>query len=153
MVMHGFDPLNGMIKDFTDFCERLERTIDDNKVLPEKKKKQVNFKDCLGEKPKICKGGRTNNIKFYCLLHGPNRSHNSDDCTHLKRDAEKHKKSKDYKGKRVPKKVNRYGEEVHTLLEFATKVMNDAKVEKRRKTKHELNNFEHLKVSDSETNL
>ena len=82
-------------------------------------------------------------------MHGPNRSHNSDACKLLKREAKK--KQRNGRNK-FPTKINRFGEEVHTLLEFATKAMNDAKAEKRRKTENELNNFERLTVSDSENN-
>ena len=66
---------------------------------------------------------------------------------------QKYKKNRKNKCKKVPNKINRFGEEVHTLLYFATKAMNNAKAEKRRKTKHKLFNFERLTVSDSETYL
>ena len=132
--MRGFDPSNGTIKEFTEFCERLERTVEDNKVQPEKKK-LVNFKDRQGKKSEKQKGRSSHNSKLYCILHKPNQYHDSNNCTHLKREAETHKKNIDNKGKKLPKKINRFGEEVHTLLEFATKAMNDAKAENRRKTK------------------
>ena len=46
MVMHGFDPSNGSIKDFTKFCERLERTVEEEEEKIRKKKEfQGNFKD------------------------------------------------------------------------------------------------------------
>ncbi len=91
MVLHGFDPSNGTIKEFTKFCERLERTAEEvEDKIPLKKK--GNFKKRQGEKPDINKGRSINKSKHYCLLHGPNQSHDTNDCTKLKREAEKQKK-------------------------------------------------------------
>ena len=146
MVMHGFDPSNGSIKDFTKFCERLERTegeVEDQIPL----KKKGNFEKRQGEKPFLGKDRSSHKSKHYCLLHGPNGSHDTNDCTKLKKEAEKQKKPS---GKKFPKKINQYGDEVHTLIEFAKEAMKEKQAEKRRKTKHELNNFERLTVSDSE---
>ena len=39
MVMHGFDPQNGKIKEISEFYKRLEHAMEDNEVLPEKKKR------------------------------------------------------------------------------------------------------------------
>ncbi len=144
MVLHGFDPSEGTIKQFTEFCERLERTggeIHEEKI-PLKKK----FEKRQGEKNEFSKGRKT---RHYCLLHGQNNSHSTDNCIKLKKEAEKQKKGAE---KKTPKKINRYGDEIHTLIEFAKEAMKEKQAEKKRKIEHELNNFERLSVSDSENN-
>ena len=47
MVVHGFDPSNGTIKEFTKFCERLERTAEEveDKIPLKKKEFSKNFKE------------------------------------------------------------------------------------------------------------
>ncbi len=148
MVMHGFDPSNGTIKEFTEFCERLERTVEEvAEKIPKKKEFSGKYRDRLDVKAGIHKGKGTHKSKYFCLIHGPNQSHDSNDCKHLKREAEKQKKNA---GNKFPKKIDHFGEEIHTLLKFATQAMKEQKAEKKRKTENELNNFERLSVSDSE---
>ena len=65
------------------------------------------------------------NTKYYCLLHGCNKNHETNNCNTLKKDAAECKE--DSKTKYVPKKINNNGQEIHTLIEFATKSMRDAK--------------------------
>ena len=127
MVMHGFDPSNGTIKEFTEFCERLERTVEEvEDKIPKKKEFSGNFKDRQGVKAGKYKAKGTHKSKYYCLIHGPNQSHDSNNCKHLIREAEKQKKNA---GNKFPKKFDHLSKEGHTLLEFATKAMNDAKAE------------------------
>ena len=52
----------------------------------------------------------------------------------------------------MPKNINKHGEEIHTLIQFAIKSMNNTKVEKKRKTENELNHFEQYTFSVSENN-
>ena len=65
----------------------------------------VNFKDRQDKNPKKQKGRSSHNSNFYCLLHGENPTHDSNDCFNLKKEAEKHRKIRRDKGKKFPKKL------------------------------------------------
>ena len=89
-VMHGFDPQNGTIKEFSDFCERLEHAMEDKKILPEKKKiDKLQRKRQQAWKEEASK--KDNDTNFYCLLLRFNRTHDTNDCNTLKKDAAKRK--------------------------------------------------------------
>ena len=111
MVMHGLDPSKGTIKEFTEFCERLERTGEEHEEkIPEKKKlanfkDRINLKDRQDKKPEKQKGRSSHNTKFHCLIYGENLSHNSNDCFNLKKEAEKHRNIRSNKGKKFQKKL------------------------------------------------
>ena len=116
-----------------------------------KRKKGGELQRPLWKKSGKAKASKKNsNTNFDCLLHGSNMTHDMNNCTALKREAEKHKEGA--KAKYVPKKINNNGQEIHTLIEFATKAMNDAKAGKKRKTKNKVNYFEHLMVSKMKNN-
>ena len=101
MHLHGFEPQEGTIKDSVKLCERLESSLEDTESKPHKKtgssneekdKKKSENDRSNGKKKRPCGNGKGNKDKpFFCLIHGKNSSHNSDQCCTLQKDAEKYK--------------------------------------------------------------
>jgi hypothetical protein len=84
MDKQGFDPVEHTLTDVIHFCERMEATEDFDPARDGGKTKskdgKVPRKDSSAKKSKS-EGGK------YCLLHGNNGSHNTDDCMVLKNQA------------------------------------------------------------------
>ena len=78
MILQGFDPIEKSMKEFTDFCERLERT---QELEPNQPDVQV-----AGRKSKKAKlqhnsnNNKSSNEKFYCAVHGKNSTHSTAEC-------------------------------------------------------------------------
>ena len=83
--------------------------------------------------------------KIFCLLHGKNATHDTNDCRTLKRQAEEQKKSRgnnrDDKHNSKKKGYNPNKEEVNMLVQFAKNAM-------KKDTNKELKKFESISVSD-----
>jgi hypothetical protein len=83
MDKQGFDPIEKTLAEVVDFCERMENAEDFDSARDGGKTKSDNKvprKDSSAKKSKS-EGGK------YCLLHGNNGSHNTDDCMVLKNQA------------------------------------------------------------------
>jgi hypothetical protein len=82
MIMHGFEPIEGSIDEFLEFCERLEIT---EGIYNEVHKKPAGMPD-LGSPPLSRKrasqsSNAINNAReYYCMYHGENSSHHTDQC-------------------------------------------------------------------------
>ena len=86
MIIQDFDPVSGTLADFTNFCERLERTESTEKI---------STKSIFSEK--IRKKKRTREVAFkreeekYCILHGEG-NHSTEECYTIKKQVAKMKK-------------------------------------------------------------
>ena len=113
MVLQGFDPTLGSIKDFIDFCERLE-ILDKISMLKRSESKgrrssSINFQ--AHDKYKIpkkqgykCKREDKEFSEKYCMLHGYG-NHNTDQCYTVKKRLELSEKS--YKNKALDDKYQK----------------------------------------------
>ena len=152
MHLHGFEPQEGNIKSFATFCERLESSLDEPALKKQgssnnETNKKTTDNDSSNGKKKRRRGTGKGNGKgdddkpFFCLIHGKNTSHNSDQCRTLQKDAEKHK---DDRKKNGAKNQRAHKNELHAIVEFAKQAMNSAK---KTDTTEELNNFDDLSIS------
>jgi hypothetical protein len=83
MDKQGFDPVEHTLTDVIHFCERMEATEDFD---PARDGGKTKSKDGKVPRKDSSKKGKTEGSK-YCLLHGNNGSHNTDDCMVLKTQA------------------------------------------------------------------
>ena len=87
MVMHDFDSTKATVKEFVEFCERLERTEDDPGKDNDQKKRSFNEKDRIPRKKRRKDNDRTTPAAGtgksastkYCMYHGEG-NHDTDDC-------------------------------------------------------------------------
>jgi len=86
MIMHGFEPIEGSIDEFLEFCERLEVT---EGIYNEVHKKPAGMPD-LGSQPlsrkRASQSSNANNNarEFFCMYHGENSSHDTNQCKVIK---------------------------------------------------------------------
>lgn len=87
MIMHGFEPIEGSIDEFLEFCERLEVT---EGIYNDVHKKPAGMPD-LGSQPSSRKrASQSSNAitnareSFFCMYHGENSSHDTDQCKVIK---------------------------------------------------------------------
>ena len=148
MRLQAFEPYTKTVREFVKFCERLEAVF----PVGENKKPAGNEQD---RKPEDRTNGRKrrrdnkNSGKdgYWCLLHGKNSLHDTNDCKALKADAKKRlnaKTGKDNNGKNKNVRFATTDEEIHTLVEYVKRNM----AKDVAKTEAELHNFESLSVSD-----
>ena len=90
MQVQNFEPQAGTLREFQDFCERLEAALDEPSADP--KPKQTSDKE-KGSKKRRRKSNDEEKGKHYCMLHGQNPTHTTEQCRTLKKEAEKHKKA------------------------------------------------------------
>ena len=104
----------------------------------EKDKKKSKNDRSNGKKKRRRGNGKDNKDKpFFCLIHGKNSLHNSNQCCTLQQDAEKRKEERKKNGA----KSQRTGKhELHAIVEFAKQTMELAKQAKQ-KEGEELNNL------------
>ena len=119
MQAQNFEPTAGTLRDFQNFCERLESALDDP-VTDDKSNKM-----CGQEKGSKNSVGTTKmKEKHFCMLHGHNPTHSTKMCRTLKKGAEKHQKTcengKQKNSKRAYKPTK---EEIHVLTAFAKDAM------------------------------
>ena len=89
MVMHDFDSTTATIKEFVEFCERLERTEDDHQ--DDSKKRTFNKDDRIPRKKRRKESSHFNqsegkakkSSKLYCLYHGEG-THDTENCHIIK---------------------------------------------------------------------
>lgn len=85
MDKQNFDPTEGTITEVLNFCERMEAAEEGGfeKVRNDQKTNGKNGKSTPKGKPKNNDGS-----KHHCLLHGPNNTHDTDDCLVMKKTAD-----------------------------------------------------------------
>ena len=93
MIMHDFDPIDHSTSEFTEFCERLEFAEDLTTSAPKYHKSQMataqkgeTTGSKLNAENKKRKAGKG---KYYCMLHGENNTHATDQCKVLKTQADR----------------------------------------------------------------
>ena len=93
MVLQGFNTLERTIEDFIEFCERLEfsKSIYDSSHSHNGQKACAkNGNEKSDSKVSAEKGhNRKRKAQYYCLYHGDNTTHDTNDCKVLKAQAEK----------------------------------------------------------------
>ena len=117
MILQDFDTTTATVKQFVDFCERLElvevfegRTKSNKREASEERKrphKKARRTEHTGQK----RSHRHNTFDsgFYCMYHGKDKGHDTKDCTVLKNqaramrgqhNAQKHSEKKNFRAKK-----------------------------------------------------
>ena len=154
MRLQGFKPLESSIKEFVEFCERLESTEE----LPSKKGTEDSTnhegrgKSKRARTTETKKRGRSDdaNNKFYCMLHGPNPNHDTKNCRSLKKHVDKVKKENPRRND--PAKVQ---EEMNAVYKYVQKKMADdrKKADRDRSAREkELNEFSDMSLEKKDSN-
>ena len=102
MILQGFDPLEKSMKEFIDFCERLERTKDLSPSTADNQQVQTS-KEGKSKKKAWTERNKSSD-KYYCHFHGKNRTHGSEDCNTLKKMTEDKKSGSEKKKSKGEKK-------------------------------------------------
>ena len=76
----NFEPSAGTIREFQDFCERLESALEEPVADP--KPKQVSDKE-KGKKKRRQENDNDETKKHFCMLHGQNPTHTTEQCNVL----------------------------------------------------------------------
>eukprot|EP00957_Ditylum_brightwellii_P068437 5196069-Ditylum_brightwellii.AAC.1 len=93
-TVQGFDPVDQGLKKFVEFCTRLESCEPSaDKPKDEKSSKPQNARKRKANVPTKPTGEK----KFYCDLHGCNKTHDTKDCYELKQHMKRAKQSKERK--------------------------------------------------------
>ena len=98
-------------------------------------------------KKKLRRNTNDEDLKF-CMMHGKNPTHTTEQCRTLKREVDKQKKSRDKNGEKKSSKrgYNPSQEEIHALAAFAR----DALKRENSEVDEEIANFETMSVSGDE---
>ena len=163
MILQDFDPLQKTVREFIQFCERLEQVEHTDGSVPVKnppKKGGTNAKKRTHDSKS--KGESTPKDGKNCLLHGDNCGHSTDQCYTLKAQAKKMKMTYD---SQAPEKKKAYEQkqELNALVAAAVEnAINNAQTAKLydstksgTKRKSELNAFSKMTISsdsDEESN-
>ena len=91
MVLQGFEVVDKTIQEFIEFCERLEfsKQVHDSTRAGQKATVKSDNKTKSGSKVSAGSSIKKRKTDYYCLYHGANTSHNTDECKVLKAHAEK----------------------------------------------------------------
>ena len=157
MCLKNFDAAEKTVPEFIDFCKQIELLEGDSSNDNEEKSHTMGRTTCKCNNDKnnhTNKDSGKDDTKYYCMLHGKTKGHNTEECEALKSFAKKCKQDKypnnshtkvDYKPKQ---------QEINTMVIEAIK--NIRKVKKARKAKDtevvqaELNAFESISLSNSD---
>eukprot|EP00957_Ditylum_brightwellii_P101470 7732964-Ditylum_brightwellii.AAC.1 len=91
-TVQGNDPADQGLRNFVEFCTRLESCVP-SKVEPKgKKHSKSNSTEKRKAKVLTTPAASLANLKFYCEMHGRNSTHNTKDCFELNQRA-KHAKA------------------------------------------------------------
>ena len=146
MQVQNFEPTAGTLREFQDFCERLESALDE---YPNGEKDETSKKPSGQEKGKKKRRRNTNDedLKF-CMMHGKNPTHTTEQCRTLKREVDKQKKSRENNGEKKSSKRGYHPtqEEIHVLATFARVALKRENSE----VDEELANFKNMPVSGDE---
>ena len=92
MQVQNFKPKAGTLLGFQNFWERLESALD--KPVMDDKSNKTSGQDKGNNK--LCQNNNNDDDKKHlCMLHGHNPTNSTKQCHTLKKDAEKHKKSRE----------------------------------------------------------
>ena len=92
MQVQNFVPTAGTLRKFQDFCERLEAALEETPADPQPK--QVSEKS-KGNKKRCRNQNDEGKGKHFCMLHGQNSTHSTEQCRTLKKEANKFKKGRE----------------------------------------------------------
>ena len=153
MVLQDFDPLQHTIKQFTEFCERMEQVEahEGTKVTSSSSNKKSEGSKSSGSK----KRGREQveqEVEKYCMLHGKG-NHSTEDCRTLKAQAKHMKATYEAQMPENHQKLKNR-QELHAIIaesvEEALKKKKFTPLKKKRKAEADLMQFEKLSISGSE---
>jgi len=114
MIMHGFEPIEKSIDDFLEFCERLEVA---EQIYEATHKKPAGMPETGSRPSKRKRGSQKSDAKnnargdFYCMYHGYNTSHTTDECKLLKPQVERMRASHEAVKKFRPNKKAKWNQE------------------------------------------
>ena len=150
-LLQGYEPTDGTIQEFIDFCRTLEEVEEVGDSKPKESKKDGNSKK--RKQSDSSEKGSKSNKKYFCLLHGSDCKHNTDDCKTLKFQAKRMKDT--YESQGPNKKA--YKDKMELQAMVASAVDEALKSNKKQKRSHkkeaaaseETNTTEILKQFDS----
>ena len=89
MVLQGLNTLDHTVEEFLEFCEQMEfgEEVYDSSYASQKANTKTGAKD-TGSKQSAGNSSKKRKTK-YCLYHGQNSTHTTDECKVLKNQAEK----------------------------------------------------------------
>ena len=108
MAKQDFDPFASTSIEVLAFCERMEAAEAVFQPTNNKGKAGGNSKDSSKKKSS---GGRKSEGQYYCLHHGKNTSHNTNDCQTLQKQSKKLKSGDESTGKHGNKTWSRKAEQ------------------------------------------
>ena len=109
MAKQGFDPFSTTSMAVLEFCERMEAS--EEVFQPTNKNGKASGNDKGSSKKKSSGGHHKSGGQYYCLHHGKNTSHDTNDCQTLKNPSKKMKSGDDNKGKHANKTWSRKAEQ------------------------------------------
>ena len=109
MVLHNFNAASCTLDQFTDFCERLEVSESLYNSTHKKSQKAKTQKSNSGDSTEKTSKKHSGKRKYYCLYHGDNTTHTTDDCKVLKAQAERMSANHANKGGGKYKKYQTFG--------------------------------------------
>ena len=150
MIIQDFDPLQHTIAEFVEFGERMEQV--ESTDGGQKDRNRKNGKRARGsDGPAAKKGGKADKADgYYCLLHGHNKTHGSDDCHALKGQAKRMKQTYEAQApdkKKAYKKKQELNALIADAVDSAIKKANRPK-RKAPKYSEELRAFSKMSLSD-----
>eukprot|EP00957_Ditylum_brightwellii_P144442 11003111-Ditylum_brightwellii.AAC.1 len=89
--MQGFDPVDQGLCKFVEFCTRLEscEPSEDRPKVEKTNKTKTRGREHKAEVLTTPTTTTPAGVKYYCKMHGPNRTHNTKDCFKLKQHAKR----------------------------------------------------------------
>ena len=108
MAKQDFDPFASTSVEVLAFCERMEAAEAVFQPTNNKGKAGGNSKDSSKKKSS---GGRKSEGQYYCLHHGKNGSHDTNDCQTLQKQSKKLKSGDEHTGKHGNKTWSRKAEQ------------------------------------------
>ena len=145
-TVQGFDPVDQGIRKFVEFCTRLELCVPSG---PEPKVDSSQTSKAAGKRKAEVSTTSTSSAggKFYCELHGQNKTHHTKDCFEMKRRAKRAKTTPE-DGKIAYKDLNAF---VNAKVTAALKKAHKERTEKKAKkvTINAFDKFRSLNVDDS----
>ena len=129
MTEHGFDPQTATTEKFVELCERAENRDSKRKPKYDDMSEEDSGSERENRKNKKKPKYRERKRDFFCKKHGPNNSHDSKDCKHLK-DPGNYYASKKLLNADEKSKYKRKQHELHILQRETTQAKESTKREK-----------------------
>ena len=149
MKEFDFDTAIHTVQEFVEFCERVEST----EAVPEKMDRKNNKRERSkrgfdqNAKTETTEKKKTEN---YCMLHGPNKSHTTENCRVLKTQAKRMKSTYDAQKDGQGKREFRKKQELHAIIETAIEAHESkkAKERSRKRVERDLSSFGELTLNE-----